>query len=89
MMSLLLNITVKSFYREKDNKNKATFRWLYPTLEEGNLNCLSHQLTTGFSRLFCFPTIYSVRTHRQLEWRNLNKGDISHKDIWCDYIVNL
>ena len=71
MMSLLLNITVKSFYREKDNKNKATFRWLYPTLEEGNLNCLSHQLTTGFSRLFRFSTIYSAQALRQLEWRKL------------------
>jgi hypothetical protein len=70
-MSLLLNITVKSLYREKDNKNKATFRWLYPTLEEGNLNCLSHQLTTGFSRLFCFSTIYLAQAHSQLEWRKL------------------
>lgn len=71
MMSLLLNITVKSLYREKDNKNKATFRWLYPTLEEGNLNCLSHQLTTGFSRLFCFSTIYLAQAHSQLKWRKL------------------
>ena len=52
MMSLLLNITVKSLHREKITKNKATFRWLYPTLEEGNLNCLSHQLTTGFLDYF-------------------------------------
>ena len=29
-------------------KNKATERWLYPTLGEGKPNCLSHQLTTGF-----------------------------------------
>ena len=74
MMNLLLNITVKSLYRvyrENTTKNKATFRWLYPTLEEGNLNCLSHQLTTGFSRLFRFSTIYSVQALRQLEWRKL------------------